>query len=63
MKVTTFAAFDKQGNRYQWAFYRDQEWMLRDYTGYVRTLGKTWIDSAPKINLILDNHGMSANIS
>jgi hypothetical protein len=38
-------------------------WFLEDYTGYVRTLERNWLDSVPRIRMILENHGMTAEIS
>jgi hypothetical protein len=64
MKVVTFTAKDKSDKGHKWAFWREAgTWMLRDYTGYVRALEKTWFDSVPKIKLIVENHGMSCNVS
>jgi hypothetical protein len=67
-KVTTFTAKGfgaNEGKSFKWAFYRDTTgyWMLRDHTGYERTMEKTWIDTVPKIKMILGNHDMTADIS
>jgi hypothetical protein len=64
-KKKSFTAF-KAGHRYSWKFWRDaasQLWFLEDYTGYVRTLERNWLDSVPRIRMILENHGMTAEIS
>jgi len=63
-KATAFTAHDADGKAYRWTFWRDGDyWMLRDYTGYLRTLEHTWIDSVPRIKSILEGHGMTADIS
>ena len=64
MKWTRFSARYKDGSKSVWSFRKDGKyWMLKDYTGYERTLEKTWFDSVPMIHLILENHGMSAAIN
>lgn len=64
MRKTTFTATYKDGSKYKWAFEKDNYgWWLIDYEGVKRYLEKTWIDSVPIIHLILDNYGMTANIS
>jgi len=64
-KRTRFTATDPNTDEKQtWAFFKDGAWwVLRDASGYERTLEKTWRDSVPRILLILDNHGFTANIS
>lgn len=70
MKISTFQAKDASGAPFRWAFWRDDGhgkyagyWMLRDHEGYVRTLESSWLDSVPKIRLILSNYGFYAEIS
>ncbi len=67
MKKQMLLAYDAQGKRYQFKFWRDTlrpaYWMLEDYTGYVRTLETTWLASVPRIRLIVANHGMTCEVS
>ena len=57
-------SYKEDGSKYLWAFRKDGKyWVLRDYTGYERTLEKTWRDSVPIIHTILDNYGMHAIIN
>lgn len=66
LKVTRFTAKDADGAEYTWGFWRCRltgYWFLRAYDGYVRCLAATWRDSVPRINGILANHGMTAEIS
>jgi hypothetical protein len=56
----------KAGHRYSWKFWRDPVlglWFLQDYTGYTRTLESRWADSVLRIRVILENHGMTAEVS
>ena len=63
-KKKNFTAKDADGKRYTWKYWRRAGWwMLEDPHGYVRTLEKTWRDSLPHFHLILENHGLTANIS
>ena len=66
VKKTCLIARDSKGNKYLWKFWRSLGlgyWMLQDHDGYVRTLEARWIDSVPRIRLILHNYGLtSANI-
>lgn len=66
-RATRFTVTDSEGTTRQWAFYRDgrtpQMWMLRDHTGYLRTLEKTWNDSVVRIQAIAANHGFTTNVS
>lgn len=65
-RTTRFTAKDADGASYSWFFRRDAKinsWVLGDYTGYVRVLERTWIDSIPRIHAILANHGMTAEVS
>ena len=70
MKISTFQAKDSSGTSFRWAFWRDGGhgknagyWMIRDHEGYVRTLERRWLDSVPRIRLILSNYGLHAEIS
>jgi hypothetical protein len=64
MKTTNFKATYIDGTKYTWSFYRDGKyWYLKDYTGYVRTLEKTWADSVPIIHTILGNYNMDTKLS
>ena len=53
---------DSDGTLYRWAIWRDARkpagWVLRDHTGYLRTLSATWSDSVPMVHLVADNHGL-----
>jgi hypothetical protein len=63
---TRFTAKDSDGAQYSWFFWFDKgraAWYLGDYTGYERRLECDWRDSAPRIVGILENHGMTAQIS
>jgi hypothetical protein len=65
-KTTTFTAHDAEGKPYRWAFWYDsayRAWFLRDYTGYVRRMESNWYGSVPRIKLVLENHGMTAEVS
>ena len=55
---------DADGKRYRWAFSKDGKyWMLRDHEGYVRTLEENWISSVPRIRAILENYGLTCEVS
>ena len=65
VKVTRFTARDAECVEYRWAFWYDpgyRAWFLRDCDQYVRRMAETWIDSVPRIQMVLSNYGMSANI-
>lgn len=63
-RTRTFAAFDKDGNRYTWKFWRDAGyWFLQGPDSYMWTLEPNWLDSVPRIQGILENHGLTAAIS
>lgn len=65
-KVTRFMARNEAGQEYRWAFWFDKgyrAWFLRDCQGYERRLESNWIDSIPRIRLVLANYGMTAEIS
>jgi hypothetical protein len=65
-KATRFIAKDANGAAYSWFFRYDgllKVWVLGDYTGYVRVLESNWYSSVPRIRTILENHGMTADIS
>ncbi len=65
-KATRFTATDADGAKYSWFFrYHPtlRAWVLGDYTGYIRVLELTWRDSAPRIQMILANHGMTAEVN
>ncbi len=65
-KVTRFTAKDAEGNSHSWAFWYDKgykAWFLRDCDGYERRMADTWIDTAPRIRLILHNYDMTAEVN
>lgn len=65
-KTTRFIAKDSEGACYSWFFRYDglvKAWILGDYTGHIRILESNWFSSVPRIRMILENHGMSADIS
>lgn len=65
-RTTTIRAIYKDGTKYTWTAYRCREtgyWFLVDPDKYERCLEKTWADSVPIINRILENHGMTAKVS
>ena len=50
----------------RWAFWFDKgykAWFLRDCENYVRRMGDNWQDSVPRIRMVLENYGMTAEIS
>jgi hypothetical protein len=64
IKKKNFTATHGDGTKHVWKFFRDGGyWYLEDYTGYVRTMEKTWIDSLPKMRLCVENHGMEFTLS
>jgi len=65
VKTRSFTAFYSDGSKYSLSFWRDGRngWMLRDHQGYVRTLENTWHDSVPRIRAVLENYGLTADIS
>jgi hypothetical protein len=66
VKVTRFTATDATGTAFSWAFWYDKgyrAWFLRDPEGYERRMESTWIDSVPRIRMVLENYGMAASIS
>lgn len=65
-KRTAFHATDSNGKRYTWAFWRDplrNLWVLREHEGYGRNLESRWIDSVPRIQTILGNYGLTAEVN
>lgn len=65
-KTTRFTTKDSNGAPYSWFFGYDsliKAWILGDYTGYIRVLESTWRDSVPRIQMILANHGMTAEVN
>lgn len=54
---------DDDGKQVSWSFYRDcrkpAAWMLRDHTGYLRTLEATYAESVPRVRVIAYNHGFT----
>lgn len=65
-KATRFTAKDADGASYSWFFRYDpalRAWVLGDYTGHLRVLEMTWRDSVPRIQTILANHGMTAEVN
>lgn len=78
MSKAKLTVADAEGNKYSWRFWREtgmtwvctgrkprrlDAWMLEDHEGCVRTLESTWADSVPCIRMILENYGLTANIS
>ena len=57
-----FTAHDKNGAAYVWKFWRDGRWFLEDPDGCVRTLEATWIDSAPRVRTVLENHDQHTGV-
>lgn len=61
---TTFTAIDADGKRYQWSFWKHNGiWWLRTNDDCFRALESTWLASVPRIHAVLDNYGMTAEIS
>jgi hypothetical protein len=57
---------EDHGKTFTWKAYRctaSRYWVLMDWMGYERYLEKTWTDSVPIIQRIIENHGMTAKIS
>lgn len=62
-KKRTFTARDARGNAYTWAFYREGGyWFLEDYEGSLRALEANWIDSVPRVRMILDNYAQHTEV-
>jgi hypothetical protein len=61
----TFKASTETGH-VMWAFGRSAKsgvWFLRDHDGYIRTLDRTWIDSAPMIQRTVENYGFTCTVN
>jgi hypothetical protein len=66
IKTTIIRAIYIDGSKYIWKAYKCQSsgyWFLVDPDKYEKCLEKTWVDSVPVINRILENHGMKAKVS
>ena len=65
VKWRPLAAVDAAMRIEKWHFGKGRGyWYLREPDGgYVRTLERTWAESVPRIRTILENHGLTADVS
>ncbi len=63
---TKFTARDSAGNEYRWRFGRSKKsslWYLKDPDGYIRSLESSWVDSVPRIQMVISNHGQTSEVN